>query len=89
VTWQVLEGDCLDVLRGLPDGLAQTCVTSPPYFGLRDYGTGRWDGGDEGCDHAGPPKASDKSGLKNDGRPNPGRKDYELDATVPYRESCG
>jgi DNA modification methylase len=31
-------GDCLKVLRGLPDGMAQTCVTSPPYYGLRDYG---------------------------------------------------
>lgn len=32
-------GDALDVLRRLPDGLARTCVTSPPYWGLRDYGT--------------------------------------------------
>jgi DNA modification methylase len=31
-------GDVRRVLRELPDGLAQTCVTSPPYFGLRDYG---------------------------------------------------
>lgn len=31
-------GDCLETLRKMPDGIAQTCVTSPPYFGLRDYG---------------------------------------------------
>lgn len=31
-------GDCLEGLRELPDGAARTCVTSPPYFGLRDYG---------------------------------------------------
>lgn len=31
-------GDCLETLRQMPDGLVQTCVTSPPYFGLRDYG---------------------------------------------------
>jgi DNA modification methylase len=31
-------GDCLDVLRTIPDGSARMCVTSPPYFGLRDYG---------------------------------------------------
>lgn len=30
-------GDCLETLRQMPDGIAQTCVTSPPYFGLRDY----------------------------------------------------
>lgn len=35
---QVLLGDCRDVLRTLPADCAQTCVTSPPYFGLRDYG---------------------------------------------------
>jgi DNA modification methylase len=29
----------------------QMCVTSPPYYGLRDYGTGTWTGGDENCDH--------------------------------------
>ena len=33
-------GDCLETLRQMPDGIAQTCVTSPPYFGLRDYSGG-------------------------------------------------
>jgi site-specific DNA-methyltransferase (cytosine-N4-specific) len=31
----------------------QTCVTSPPYWGLRDYGTAQWEGGDAACDHIG------------------------------------
>jgi site-specific DNA-methyltransferase (cytosine-N4-specific) len=31
-------GDSLDVLRGLPSRSVDSCVTSPPYFGLRDYG---------------------------------------------------
>ena len=31
-------GDALEVVRSLPDGLARCIVTSPPYFGLRDYG---------------------------------------------------
>ena len=30
----------------------QMCVTSPPYYGLRDYGTAEWDGGDPNCDHS-------------------------------------
>ena len=34
----ILQGDCRETLKGLPAGCAQTCVTSPPYFGLRDYG---------------------------------------------------
>ena len=32
------QGDCLEILRTLPEASVQTCVTSPPYFGLRDYG---------------------------------------------------
>lgn len=35
---RILEGDALTVLRTLPDQSVQCCVTSPPYFGLRDYG---------------------------------------------------
>jgi len=31
-------GDALTVLRELPAESVQTCVTSPPYWGLRDYG---------------------------------------------------
>ncbi len=31
-------GDALDVLAWMPDGIVRTCVTSPPYWGLRDYG---------------------------------------------------
>ena len=34
----ILLGDCIESMRGLPDRSVQTCVTSPPYFGLRDYG---------------------------------------------------
>ena len=31
-------GDCRELLDQLPDGCVQTCITSPPYWGLRDYG---------------------------------------------------
>jgi site-specific DNA-methyltransferase (adenine-specific) len=34
----LVEGDAHDILRALPDGIAQTVVTSPPYWSLRDYG---------------------------------------------------
>ena len=30
-------GDALEVLKTLPDASVQCCVTSPPYFGLRQY----------------------------------------------------
>jgi len=35
---RILVGDCRTRLRELPEQSVQTCVTSPPYFGLRDYG---------------------------------------------------
>lgn len=34
----ILQGDCNEVLKTLPDGFIDCCVTSPPYYGLRDYG---------------------------------------------------
>jgi DNA modification methylase len=37
-TCQILTGDCRDVLKTLPDQSVNCCVTSPPYWGLRDYG---------------------------------------------------
>lgn len=37
-SWKILQGNCLEVLRQLPDESVQTLVTSPPYYGLRDYG---------------------------------------------------
>jgi DNA modification methylase len=35
---QILNGDCIEMMKTLPDRSVNCCVTSPPYFGLRDYG---------------------------------------------------
>ena len=35
---EIIIGDCLDSLTMMQSGSVQCCVTSPPYFGLRDYG---------------------------------------------------
>lgn len=43
--FKLYQGNCLDVLKQIPDGSVQCCITSPPYYGLRDYGTGIWVGG--------------------------------------------
>jgi DNA modification methylase len=48
---RLYHGDSLQVLQELPDRSVHMCATSPPFYGLRDYGTGEWDGGDPGCDH--------------------------------------
>ena len=38
MTYRILQGDVTERLREMPDGHFHGCVTSPPYFALRDYG---------------------------------------------------
>jgi DNA modification methylase len=38
MTVKVLQGDCIEMLKTLPNQSVHCCVTSPPYWGLRDYG---------------------------------------------------
>ena len=35
---RIINGDCIEVLKTLPDNSIDCCVTSPPYYALRDYG---------------------------------------------------
>lgn len=35
---QIYHGDCLEILKTLPSESVNCCITSPPYYGLRDYG---------------------------------------------------
>lgn len=50
-TLTLYTGDATDTLAALPHAAAHCVVTSPPYWGLRDYGTGGWVGGDPNCRH--------------------------------------
>lgn len=36
--WRLYQGDALTILKSLPEKSVHCCVTSPPYFGLRNYG---------------------------------------------------
>ena len=47
----ILIGDVRKRLGEIPSGSVRTCVTSPPYWGLRDYGTASWEGGNPECPH--------------------------------------
>jgi len=38
MSYTILQGDVHDQLKNIPDGTVRCCVTSPPYWGLRDYG---------------------------------------------------
>lgn len=42
--YAILIGDAHETLKDLPSESVRCCVTSPPYWGLRDYGTARWEG---------------------------------------------
>ena len=44
-------GDNIETLKTLDDNSVDCCITSPPYYGLRDYGTATWVGGDPNCPH--------------------------------------
>ena len=37
-TWDILQGDAIDVMRGMEPESVHCCITSPPYWGLRSYG---------------------------------------------------
>ena len=77
----IINADVMDGLSKLDDCSVQTCVTSPPYWGLRDYGTAHWEGGDPDCTHqefrGGVGKASAKQ-VTNAG----------ASVTYQYRDVC-
>ena len=84
MTVRVLVGDCREMLRTLPDASVQCVVTSPPYYGLRDYGTASWEGGDPECDH----------GVKVSGGPKqtkgePAQNGHASAADRLNRDDCG
>ncbi len=57
---QVITGDCSEIMRTWPSDSIDLVVTSPPYWGLRDYGseTVRVWGGDHECEHEWNPQVS-------------------------------
>lgn len=79
LVWEnkIIQGDALATLRKLPAGIAQMCMTSPPYWGLRDYGTGVWVGGAAGCNHLKPPGGGRTKGKLLNGPGN--REGYSSD----------
>ena len=60
----------------LPDKSVHCVITSPPYWGLRDYGLGEWEGGDAECVH-------------KTGRPGSARADGIVDAKKSPRNRDG
>ena len=84
---RILVGDCRDTLKTLPDGSVQCCITSPPYYGLRDYGTAEWDGGDPECDHKETTARNDGGRVNTSGFPGSARPDSDKGA-MNFRDTC-
>jgi len=88
---EVIIGDNREALKELPDASVQTVVTSPPYWGLRDYGTANWTGGDESCEHIKDPSKTKKFGNDEFNKNRPSREATKLPGYY-YKdlcESCG
>jgi DNA modification methylase len=83
-------GDVLEVLATMPDESVHCVVTSPPYWGLRDYGTGTWEGGSAECDHIQPVSFSKSTlGASTGGRSTETHERSIGAQASPYREVCG
>lgn len=95
MTVRVVVGNALDKLREMPAESVHCVVTSPPYWGLRDYGVepSIWGGG-PACEHEwgepqrtananSMPGPNGRGGKNGDGRRN------ETKFTGPFCQSCG
>jgi DNA modification methylase len=91
MSFKIIPGDCLEVLKTLPAESVHTCVTSPPYWGLRDYGTAQWEGGDAECDHIQTLnlKRDTNGGMLPAGQGTRGTQSSTASSVIRYRDICG
>lgn len=75
-------------LRKLKSGVAQLCVTSPPYYGKRDYGTARWVGGDPRCHHGTDKKWLLKNSTQRNGTTGGKRHQENAYAAKRFKVAC-
>lgn len=84
MTVKITVGDTRDVLKTFADGTFDMCVTSPPFFNLRDYQTGTWEGGDATCDHV----ERNARGDANNETPG-GRGGSFRGGVIQFTDKCG
>ena len=82
---QILTGDCLEILPTLPDKSIHCVVTSPPYWGLRDYGISTWEGGSSDCDH----KKQTEHQKQGSTSARKGRANVEAQRNENFQDVCG
>ena len=71
----------------LADGSVDMCVTSPPYFNLRNYNTARWEGGNINCDHIKNENATKKFGNEEFNKNRPSREETKT-KDYYYKDKC-
>lgn len=85
---RILQGDCIDGMKTMPDRCVNMIVTSPPYYGLRDYGTAEWVGGNSECDHKEKEARNDGGRVNTNGFHGSSKDDSDKGA-MNYRNICG
>ena len=95
ITQRVLIGNCAEILKTLPSESVDCVVTSPPYWGLRDYKTEPivWDAV-EGCEHdweevVGKSQAPISESTNLVGGHFQGNKDISFTAVTSFCSKCG
>jgi DNA modification methylase len=96
-THKIILGDCIAGMKTMPAECVQTCITSPPYWGLRDYGTATWDGGDSSCNHVDDVALAERLrqkksmisvGERIDGSTRTRVHDEQIGNTIQHRDVC-
>ena len=72
----------------LADKSVQCVVTSPPYWGLRDYGTAVWDGGSEECGHIATELRRGLNLAQSVASTRGGAKKCATVGGIPFRRAC-
>jgi DNA modification methylase len=87
-TIRLYQGGALPLLREMPDESVDMAVTSPPFWALRDYGTGRWEGGDPACDHRPRPKRDARELTRRPGLPGKALTSWTDRDATPMGNEC-
>lgn len=87
---KLYHGNCIKVMKQLPEKSVHLCVTSPPYFGLRSYeGTAVWVGGDSLlCDHI-EAVARTRQDLAEWSAANAAGGGHAVPTPMQYKDVCG
>ncbi len=84
---RIIIGDALTELRKLEPESVHCVITSPPYWRLRDYGTGKWEGGDSECNHKETTARNDGGRENIQGFHGSAKADSDKGA-MSYRDTC-